>query len=122
MQANGVIRHENQVIGAQECLINPVWRRLRQQKKTDFQKSCKKNVQEAQLVLVERLASPYRQSIASALRLAVRTSPFHGENRGSIPLGRASDFNGLATLNPENQRLYGKYTEKCFRTDVRILT
>ena len=67
-------------------------------KKTDFQKSCKKNVQDPQLVLVERLASPYRQSIASALRLAVRTSPFHGENRGSIPLGRASDFNGLAGI------------------------
>ena len=83
-------------------------------KKTDFQKSCKKNVQDPQLVLVERLASPYRQSIASALRLAVRTSPFHGENRGSIPLGRTSDFNGLANPNPKNHRLYGKYTEKCF--------
>ena len=74
-------------------------------KKTDFQKSCKKNVQDPQLVLVERLASPYRQSIASALRLAVRTSPFHGENRGSIPLGRASDFNGLAGRAPK----YVKY-------------
>ena len=51
-------------------------------------------------MLVERLASPYRQFIASALRLAVRTSPFHGENRGSIPLGRTSDFNGLALIAP----------------------
>ena len=28
----------------------------------------------------------------------LKFSPFHGENRGSIPLGRASDFNGLAQI------------------------
>ena len=46
-------------------------------------------------------------------------SPFHGENRGSIPLGRASDFNGLATPNPKIQRLYRKYTQKCFCARLR---
>ena len=28
----------------------------------------------------------------------LKFSPFHGENRGSIPLGRTSDFNGLAQI------------------------
>ena len=34
-----------------------------------------------------------------------QSSPFHGENRGSIPLGRASDFNRLAGRAPK----YVKY-------------
>lgn len=33
-----------------------------------------------------------RPVFVSPLRLAVRTSPFHGENRGSIPLGDAIIF------------------------------
>jgi hypothetical protein len=32
----------------------------------------------------------------SSLRLSVRTPPFHGGESGSIPLGSASNFNGLA--------------------------
>jgi len=47
-------------------------------------------------------------------------SLFHGENTGSSPVGRASDFNGLATPNPQNQRLYGKYTQKCFFRRLRF--
>src|SRR5690606_14529539 len=31
---------------------------------------------------------PIRTSVTGAHRLAVRTPPFHGGNRGSIPLGR----------------------------------
>jgi hypothetical protein len=36
-----------------------------------------------------------------SLRLAVRTSPSHGENRSSILLGSASDLNGLPDLIAE---------------------
>src|SRR3954454_16214846 len=35
-----------------------------------------------------------------SLRLSVRTPPFHGGESGSIPLGSASYFNGLAHLFP----------------------
>ncbi len=35
----------------------------------------------------------YQQYGSGAHRLAVRTAPSHGANRGSIPLGRTSKFN-----------------------------
>jgi hypothetical protein len=38
-------------------------------------------------------------------------SPFHGENRGSIPLGRANKSNKLRSLFADLRRLYGNYTE-----------
>jgi hypothetical protein len=38
----------------------------------------------------------YLPALASAHRLAVRTPPFHGGNRGSIPRGRASKNKDLA--------------------------
>ena len=31
----------------------------------------------------------------STVNYEIMTSPFHGENTGSIPVGRAKDFNGL---------------------------
>jgi hypothetical protein len=37
------------------------------------------------------IATPFR-----SLRLSVRTPPFHGGESGSIPLGSANNFNGLA--------------------------
>ena len=36
----------------------------------------------------------------------------HGENRGSSPLGSASDFNMLASNGPTKLVLYGKYTAR----------
>jgi hypothetical protein len=38
----------------------------------------------------------YREALGRAHRLAVRTAPSHGANRGSIPLGRTNTFNHLA--------------------------
>ena len=37
-------------------------------------------------------------------------SPSHGENRGSSPLGSASDFNELVKISGEGEMLYGKCT------------
>ena len=37
--------------------------------------------------------------------------PFHGENRVSIPLGRANQINGLSILPTLSGRVYGKSTE-----------
>ena len=47
-------------------------------------------------------------------------SLFHGENTGSSPVGRASDFNGLEPDISQNQRLYGKFTQKCFCRRLRL--
>ena len=49
----------------------------------------------------------------------LKFSPFHGENRGSIPLGRASDFNRLAPDNPQSKLLFKIYTEKCCGLSTR---
>ena len=49
-----------QKVNLPKCRNRPVGRRARTQKKRNFQKSYKKSVQEAQLVLVERLTSPYK--------------------------------------------------------------
>jgi hypothetical protein len=38
--------------------------------------------------------------------------PFHGENRGSIPLGRANEINELEILLAPAFYSHGKYTEK----------
>src|SRR5262249_25137316 len=39
-----------------------------------------------------------------------RTSPSHGESRGSSPLGSANSFNMLAQHEPSDANTYGKYT------------
>ena len=51
-----------------------------------------------------RVAGPhrayYKRLVFRAHRLAVRTPPFHGGNRGSIPLGRTKDFSCLGPPGP----------------------
>ena len=37
-------------------------------------------------------------------------APFHGGNTGSIPVGRASDFNNLSLLTDLSLMTYGKST------------
>jgi hypothetical protein len=38
------------------------------------------------------------------------SSPFHGGNTGSIPVGRANDFNDLIQLQEGESIAYGKNT------------
>src|SRR5690606_3152691 len=44
----------------------------------------------AEKALALRRLAPYTVPASGALRLSVRTAPFHGAERGSIPLGRTT--------------------------------
>jgi hypothetical protein len=57
-----------------------------------------------------------------SLRLAVRTSPSHGENRGSIPLGSANHFNWLEPICAVCAPPCGKFCGKGAAERRRLLT
>ena len=52
-----------------------------------------------------------------------RTSPSHGENRGSSPLGSANDFKQFSPLYTSRPLSYVKYTERMLLNfNVRVRT
>jgi len=62
------------------------------------------------LALAKSAVEGMLERVRRAQSSSASTSPSHGENRGSSPLGSANDFKALVKTSEEGEMLYGKCT------------